>query len=100
MPFEYEWQQDGQDPATGRITCRIHFDLDFGERLDNAFVYDWRLWKPQELISLSEQAGFASSALWWSDPMEPGRYQPVQEAPANQDWVGYVVCQAPIADKG
>lgn len=90
--FTYRWEQRGLVPQTGRIKCLIHFDLADGQRLEEAFVYDWRLWQPRQIIDLAEQAGFTGAALWWSDPTEPGRYQPVQEEPTDQDWVGYVVC--------
>ncbi|MBX2850668.1 MAG: hypothetical protein KTR15_02855 [Phycisphaeraceae bacterium] len=92
-PFTYHWEQRAWDPQTGRIDCRIHFELAGGERLEDAFVYDWRLWRPGQIIGLAEQAGFIGAALWWSDPTEPGRYKPVQEVPPGQDWVGYVVCR-------
>ena len=93
--FTYHWEQRGRDVVTGRIDCRIHFELDDGPRLDDAFVYDWRLWSPGQIIDLARQAGFADASLWWSDPTEPGRHAPVQEVPGDQDWVGYVVCRAP-----
>lgn len=94
-PFDYAWEQRGIDPETRRITCCIHFELAGGHRLDEAFVYDWRLWSPMEVIALAKEAGFAQASLWWSDPGQPGRYEPVERVPAGQDWVGYVVCRAP-----
>lgn len=94
-PFTYRWEQLGLDAQTRRIACRIHFELDGGQRLKNAFAYDWRLWEPGEIIHLAKQAGFTAAALWWSDPTEPGRHLPVQAVPDTEDWVGYVVCQAP-----
>jgi SAM-dependent methyltransferase len=93
-PFTYRWEQRGCDPRTRRIDCRIHFVLSDGVAMNDAFVYDWRLWSPAEAIALALQAGFASAELWWSDPLEPGRYTPVQEPPGDRDWVGYVVCRA------
>jgi hypothetical protein len=92
-PFTYRWEQRAWDPQTGRIDCRIHFELAGDKRLDDAFVYDWRLWRPEQIIDLARQAGFLEAGLWWSDPTEPGRHQPVQEVPANQEWLGYVVCR-------
>ena len=92
--FVYRWQQSGRDAATSKIACRIHFELDDGQVIEDAFVYDWRLWSPQQIIDLAYQAGFEEATLWWADPMEPGRYQPVQEVPMEQDWVGYIVCRA------
>lgn len=96
-PFVYRWEQSGYDPQSQRIECRIHFELDDGKLIENAFVYDWRLWSPEQIVALAYQSGFAEAALWWSDPMEPGRHEPVQEVPTEWDWVGYIVCRAPGA---
>ena len=92
-PFSYHWEQRNFDPQTGRINCRIHFELGDGTRLEDAFTYDWRLWSPGQMIDLALQAGFEQAAFWWADPTEPGRFKPVQEVPTDQDWVGYVVCR-------
>jgi len=91
--FTYRWEQRGLDDQSGRIDCRIHFELGDGRRLDDAFVYDWRLWNPSQIIDLARQAGFTRSAFWWHDPSQPGRYQPADQVPTDRDWVGYVVCQ-------
>lgn len=91
--FTYCWEQRAFDSETGRIDCRIHFELSGGEQLEDAFVYDWRLWMPGQIIALALQAGFEHASLWWADPLEPQRYQPVQDVPTDQDWVGYVVCK-------
>ena len=93
-PFDYVWQQRGMDAQTGRIDCRIHFELSDGRRLENAFVYDWRLWRPGEMVQAALEAGFAEASLWWSDPGGPGRFVPVSAEPEAAQWVGYVVCRA------
>ncbi len=98
-PFTYRWEQRGLEVATGKIDCRIHFELGDGRRIDDAFIYDWRLWQPVQIIDLALQVGFEQASLWWSDPLEPGRYRPVQEVPSDRDWVGYVVCQAGLSDR-
>ena len=95
-PFTYRWEQRGLEAETGRIDCMIHFEFDDGQRLEDAFVYRWRMWSPPEIIDLAMQVGFTAASYWWSDPAEPGRYRPLQKVPVDQDWVGYVVCQAPI----
>eukprot|EP00752_Nemacystus_decipiens_P013612 g12070.t1 len=87
-PFTYRWEQRRYDPQTQRIDCRIHFALQDGTRLEDAFTYDWRLWPPAQLIDLARRAGFGDAAFWWSNPEQPGRYQPIQAAPSGQDWVG------------
>ncbi|MFK7789981.1 MAG: hypothetical protein AB8C95_10895 [Phycisphaeraceae bacterium] len=97
-PFVYHWEQLGLDAETGRIECRIHFELSESDRLSDAFVYDWRLWEPRQIIDLALQAGFEQASFWWADPLEPGRYQPVQEVPSARDWVGYVVCKSALIE--
>lgn len=62
-PFEYHWEQRGYNAVTGRIDCRIHFQVD-GQTLTDAFTYDWRLWALPELIDLLRAAGFADVQVW------------------------------------
>ena len=90
-PFEYTWEQRAYDPATARIDCRIHFKLDDASKLSDRFVYDWRLWTPDEIIQLAAEAGFTTAELWCDDPEEPGRYAVTDQEPPVEDWVGYVV---------
>jgi len=94
-PFTYRWEQRSLNAETGRIDCRIHFAFDDGRHLEDAFIYDWRLWSPEQIIDLARQAGFKQASFWWHDPSEPGRSGPVQEVPRGRDWVGYVVCAGP-----
>lgn len=94
-PFDYRWEQGGVDASTRRIECRIHFELAGGHRLDDAFIYDWLLWRPGELIEVAREAGFADAGLWWSDPDVSGRYEPIAGEPTAAEWVAYVVCRAP-----
>ena len=94
-PFEYVWDQGAADAGSGRITCRIHFELDGGRRLADAFVYDWRLWRAMELAQAAGRAGFAQAAVWWSAPGSEGRFTPNQAEPDASDWVAYVVARAP-----
>ena len=95
-PFTYRWEQCGRDAVSHQIACRIHFEWDDGRRLEDAFIYDWRLWEPKQIIDLAMQAGFEQASLWWSDPMKPGRHLPVQEVPTDREWVGYVVCKVAL----
>ena len=94
-PFDYLWDQGAVNIKTQRIGCRIHFVLGDGRRLEDAFVYDWRLWRPGEVVELAREAGFAEASLWADRPGSPGRYEPVGGEPAAAEWVGYVVCRAP-----
>jgi len=94
-PFTYEWEQRSFDALSGRVDCRIHFDLP-GRRLNNAFRYDWRLWTLPELLDCLEEAGFSRTEVWCDryDPRQghsDGIYRPIKSLPAREDWVAYVV---------
>ncbi|MEM1355116.1 MAG: hypothetical protein AAGH88_09550 [Planctomycetota bacterium] len=91
-PFDYAWEQREYDPMTEKIDCRIHFTLADGMELNDVFVYDWRLWRPEAVIELARQAGFQQAELWADTPDQPGRYVPLARDPVAEDWVGYLVC--------
>jgi len=55
----YEWRQVSANPLTSLVRNEINFDLPGGERIERAFVYDWRLWSPAELADAFREAGFA-----------------------------------------
>lgn len=55
----YEWKQVAASPLSGRVRNEIDFTLPGGERLERAFVYDWRLWSPAELADAFREAGFS-----------------------------------------
>ncbi|CAE7803685.1 lipB, partial [Symbiodinium necroappetens] len=55
----YEWKQVAASPLTGRVRNEIDFTLPGGEKLERAFVYDWRLWSPAELADAFREAGFS-----------------------------------------
>jgi len=56
----YEWEQREADPLTSRVVNAMHFELEGGRRIEDAFVYEWRLWSPAELRDAALEAGFAS----------------------------------------
>ena len=97
-PFDYTWEQRCYDPTSQRIDCRIHFALDDGARLDDAFVYDWRLWDLATVLRLMHAAGFARAQAWGQatdhdapDHPGDGRFVVWDDAPADADWVCYLV---------
>ncbi|HAI13996.1 MAG TPA: hypothetical protein DCM28_19990 [Phycisphaerales bacterium] len=95
----YHWEQRSYDPLTQRIDCRIHFTLPDGSTLDDAFVYDWRLWGIPQLMNLLRQAGFEHRQIW-SDTLDEhgqpqGYYQPVSQIDAQHEWVIYLIAQKP-----
>lgn len=88
-PFVYEWQQRDVDPLTGRIDCRIHFQLRDGRRIDNAFVYPWRLWQVAELIEALHEAGFNKLQVWCED--DDGQFGPVDRIGPREDFLAYIL---------
>lgn len=96
LPFEYQWEQRSHDAATGKIDCRIHFVLRGGQKIRNAFVYDWRLWSLVEIVEAMRDAGFVRAEIWCDryDPRKrrsDGVYRPAKRMDAREDWVAYVV---------
>ncbi len=90
--FDYWWEQVAFNPLTNQIDCRIHFSFPDGTRLDNAFVYDWRLWTLPELTELLEEAGFDEIAVYFES--EEG-YIADTDAVDLDAWVAYIVGARP-----
>jgi len=63
--FKYVWEVKKFDPVTHHILCKIHFLFRNGSRMQDAFVYDWRLWTLPELQELFEEAGFRNIHVLW-----------------------------------
>jgi SAM-dependent methyltransferase len=93
-PFDYEWDQRAYDAVTGRVDCRIHFRLAGGQRREDAFRYDWRLWTLPELREAMLEAGYRRVDVWCDDVAgrdRTGRYRPRTCLSAREDWVAYVI---------
>jgi ubiquinone/menaquinone biosynthesis C-methylase UbiE len=60
----YEWEQREADPLTGRVVNAMHFERESGERIEDAFVYEWRLWGVPELRDAMLEAGFAATEVY------------------------------------
>ncbi len=98
--FDYLWEQLGYDAATGRIECRIHFEIDQDggppRRIDSAFRYDWRLWTLPEICECLLAAGFSSAQVWLHTATERDGelevfFGPVETMPDRSMWLAYVV---------
>ncbi|MEC9374547.1 MAG: class I SAM-dependent methyltransferase [Planctomycetota bacterium] len=57
--LRYVWEQREANPLTGRVINAMHFYPKNAEPLEDAFVYDWRLWSVPELRDALTEAGFA-----------------------------------------
>ncbi len=86
--FVHVWEQRSFDPITHRVDCRIHFEVR-GTRMENAFVYDWRMWTVPELVDLLGEAGFKTTEVLWHDA-ERGAFRRKTRAPSDPHWLAYV----------
>ncbi len=59
----YIWEQREANPLTGRVVNAMHFVMEDGRELRDAFVYDWRLWSPAELGDAMREVGFGKAAF-------------------------------------
>ena len=89
--FGYRWVQDSFDPATARIRCRIRFEVSGG--VAEGFRYDWRLWRPAELLDTLVEAGLDRPTLWAADGR--GRHRPGGKLVAGEDFVCYLTGMKP-----
>lgn len=64
----YTWEQHAADPTTGMVTNIIHFRVERAGvielEIDDAFVYEWRLWSIPELRDAMADAGFRDTRVY------------------------------------
>jgi len=64
----YTWEQHEADPTTGMVTNLIHFRVERAGviefELEDAFVYEWRLWSIPELRDAMSDAGFVQTQVY------------------------------------
>jgi hypothetical protein len=94
--FTYFWEQAEFDPLTHRARFNIHFEVDGGESLRNAFAYDWRLWSIPEVRDALSEAGFEKTDVYWegidSETGEgDGVFRPVKKARSAPGWNAIIV---------
>lgn len=94
--FTYIWEQSKFDPMSYNTVCKIHFEMKDGSRIDDAFVYDWRLWTLPELRELFEEVGFTDVHMLWegTDPDTDegnGEFRRRKTGDADAAWIAYVV---------
>jgi len=98
--FDYLWEQRSYEACSGRIDCRIHFEIDVEggapRRIDDAFRYDWRLWTLPELRECMHSAGFSRVEVWLHTATQrDGETEvflgAVESIPDRPMWLAYVV---------
>lgn len=94
--FDYVWEQHRYDPIGAHGIYKIHFRFPDGSSLDDAFVYDWRMWTLPEVRDAMAEVGFDEVVVYWEeeDPETgegTGVFSPRREANCDPAWNAYVV---------
>ncbi len=93
--FEYRWDQDDFNPITHEMVCKIHFRFPDGSEMEEAFVYDWRLWTLPETCDLLKECGFRKVVVYWEGADEDGEpngiFLPDRKGDLSPAWVAYIL---------
>jgi cyclopropane fatty-acyl-phospholipid synthase-like methyltransferase len=93
--FTYVWEQKHFNPITCDMECRIHFKFPDKTRLNDAFVYHWRLWSLVEIRELLTEAGFSEVHVYWEGEDEEGEgngeYERTLQGEADPAFINYIV---------
>ncbi len=54
----YTWENEAVNVMTNHIGCRMSFQFDDGSEMPAAFLYQWRLWSPCEMLEAMREAGY------------------------------------------
>ena len=94
--FQYVWEQHRFDPINSRGIYKIHFRFPDGSALEDAFVYDWRLWTIPEIREVMIEAGFGRADVYWEDE-DPetregtGTYSLQSTGDCDPAWNAYII---------
>jgi SAM-dependent methyltransferase len=92
--FTYFWDQRSFNPITRRARYSIHFNLKSGEKLRDAFTYDWRLWTVPEIRDALIDAGFKDTHVYWETSHRgegTGEYVKTEDGDNAYAWIAYVI---------
>ena len=93
--FYYIWRTNAMDAVTGDTRCTISFEFADGSRMEEAFVYDWRLWNLTELRDILSDAGFEKVEVYWEGADEEGEgdgdFQLSHSEENEEAWIAYLV---------
>lgn len=87
--FTYVWEQTRYDEASRELDAVIHFHLDSGQSLRDAFRYRFVVRPWLEIEAALVAAGFASVTLWVEEPS--GGFSKRARAPESPVWGGYAL---------
>jgi SAM-dependent methyltransferase len=88
--FIYYWDQKDFNPITHDALYAIHFKLNNGKMIKNAFTYDWRLWTIPELREALTDAGFKKTYTYW-DVKDNDEYVRTEKGDNAYSWGAFVV---------
>lgn len=94
--FDYVWDQHKFDPITHFGTYKIHFRFPDRSRIQDAFVYDWRLWTIPEVREVLLEAGFERADVYWEGTDDEtgegsGVYERRERGECDPAWNAYIV---------
>lgn len=94
--FTYVWDQYHYNPISGKATCKIHFRFEDGSEIEDAFVYEWRLWTLPEITEMLAESGFKATVYWEGtdeDGEGDGVFEPATQGEADAGWISYIVAE-------
>lgn len=94
--FDYVWEQHKYDPVSAHGIFKIHFRFHDGSELNDAFIYDWRLWTIPEVREILVEAGFDEAEVYWEGTDKKtgegnGVYKPAAKGESDPAWNAYIV---------
>ncbi len=94
--FQYVWEHSYFHPVTRDMGCKIHFRFRDGTKMQNAFVYRWRLWTPPEISEMLKAAGFQQIDWYFEGTDEKtgegnGKFRKSSKGENAQTWIAYVL---------
>lgn len=96
--YSYYWDCDKFNPITNECLFKIHFKPKGQKKIEDVFVYDWRMWHMQELRDILEDAGFSETFGYWEgddedDESGNGEFYRTEEGENCDSWVTYIVAK-------
>lgn len=92
--IQYIWDQKSFDPVSREGHYAIHFRVEGGASLRDAFTYHWRIWTIPEVREALEEAGFRDSYVYWEAEHEgegTGEFLRTDQGDNAYAWIAYVV---------
>ena len=96
--FNYIWKQVSYNPINSDACCSISFTFADGSRMNDAFVYHWRIWTIAEVREILDEIGFRETFVYWAVDeenldLDSGQlaWERRERAPSDASWTCYLV---------